>query len=60
LTRVQLAWDDGQTLSDTIENGVALFLGTRRALDPATVSFYRSDGRWIASDRTLVDEPPDR
>src|ERR1700739_1884302 len=26
VTRVELAWDDGQTLTDTIENGVALFL----------------------------------
>lgn len=52
VTRVELTWDDGQTLTDTIENGVALFLGNRAVADPATVSFYRADGRRIASHRS--------
>jgi hypothetical protein len=51
VTRVELAWDDGQTLTDTIENGIALFLGNRAAIEPATVSFYGADGRCISSHR---------
>jgi hypothetical protein len=57
VTRVELAWEDGETLSDTIENGVALFLGHRGAIDPATVTLYRADGSCIATHRALIDEP---
>jgi hypothetical protein len=57
VTRVELAWEDGETLSDTIENGVALFLAHRGAIDPATVTFYRADGSCIATHRALIDEP---
>jgi hypothetical protein len=51
VTRVELVWDDGQTLTDTIENGVTLFIGNRAAVDSATISFYGADGRLIASHR---------
>jgi hypothetical protein len=59
VARVELAWDDGQTLSDRIENGVALFLGNRDTVDPATVSFYRKDGTCAARHRTLTDDHED-
>ena len=59
VARIELAWKDGQTLTDRIENGVALFLANRDTIDPATVSFFGADGRYIASHPELIDEPPD-
>lgn len=56
VTRVELAWDDGQTLTDTVESGVALFLGNRDSLDPAIVRFYHAAGSCIAHHRALIDE----
>src|SRR6478672_11932753 len=58
VTRAELAWDNGQMLIDTVENGVVLFLGQRDELDPATVSFYGSDGALIGRQRALIDDTP--
>jgi hypothetical protein len=53
---VRLVWDDGYTLEDEIQNGVALFLGTRDSLDPATAEFLDPAGRVIGAHKTLIDE----
>ena len=58
VTRVEFAWDDGQTLTDMVENGVVLFLGHRDELDPATASFYGFDGALLGRQRALIDEAP--
>ena len=57
---MRLVWDDGLVLEDQVENGVVLFLGSRKSLDPATAEFLDHDRRLIGTHVTLIDEqdPP--
>jgi hypothetical protein len=55
-TRVRLRWDDGYVLEDEIQNGIALLLGARDVLEPASVEFLDPAGRVIGAHVTFVDE----
>jgi hypothetical protein len=56
-TRLRVQWDDGYALEDEIQNGIALFFGTRDALAPATVEFLDPSGLVLGAHVTFIDEP---
>jgi hypothetical protein len=56
VARVRLVWDDGYTVADELQDGVALLFGARDALDRATVEFLDPAGRLIGSHTVFVDE----
>lgn len=55
-TQVRVRWDDGYTIEDEIQNGIALLFGARDALAPATVEFLGPAGRVVGAHEPFIDQ----
>lgn len=56
IARVRLVWPDGQELIDEVENGIVLFAGARKSLEPAGVEFLDPGGRVVGRESVFADD----